>query len=77
LAQVQHISLAKLVVEVGAMSRWRVWTIVGMWPHRPMVVPKMVVLHDDIIAFVSVFGQFFINKPVKLWSKCSYYESTL
>jgi hypothetical protein len=67
LAQVQHISLAKLVVEVGAMSRSRVWTIVGMWPDRPIVVPNMVVLYDDIIAFVSVFGQFSINKPVKLF----------
>jgi hypothetical protein len=29
-----------------------------IWPGRSLVVPNMVVFHDDIGAFVSVFGQF-------------------
>jgi hypothetical protein len=57
-AQALHISLAELVVKVGAVSRGRVWLIVGMWPGRPVVVPNMAVFHDDIGAFVSVFGRF-------------------
>jgi hypothetical protein len=63
--QAQHIYLAKLVVKVGAISRWRVWPTVGMWPGRPVVVPNVVMFHDDIGAFVSVFGWFPTNEPVK------------
>jgi hypothetical protein len=29
-----------------------------MWPGRLVVVPNVIVLHDDIGAFVSIFGQF-------------------
>jgi hypothetical protein len=54
--QTYHISFLKLVVKVGAVFPWPVWPIVGMWPGQPMVVPNVVVLHDDIGAFVSVFG---------------------
>jgi hypothetical protein len=39
-----------------------------MWPGRPVVVPNMVVLHDDIDAFVSVFGRFPAYEPVKFSS---------
>jgi hypothetical protein len=60
-----HISLAELIVKVRVVSRWRVWSIVGMWPGRPVVVPNMVVFHDDIGAFGSVFGRFPANEPVK------------
>jgi hypothetical protein len=67
-AQVLHISLAELVIKVGVVSRGRVWSIVGMWPGRPVVVPNMVVFHDDIGAFVSVFGRFPVNEPVKFSS---------
>jgi hypothetical protein len=35
-----------------------VWPIVGVWPGQPVGVPNVVVLHDDIGAFVSVFGRF-------------------
>jgi hypothetical protein len=31
---------------------------VGMWPGRPMDVPNVVMFHDDIGAFISVFGRF-------------------
>jgi hypothetical protein len=41
-----------------------VWPIVGMWPGRPVVVPNMVVFHDYIGAFVSVFGQFPANESI-------------
>jgi hypothetical protein len=56
-----HISLAELVVKVGAVFCWRVWLTIGMWPGWPEVVPNMVVFHDDVGAFVSVFGQFSSN----------------
>jgi hypothetical protein len=56
-----HISLAELVVKVGAVFRWCVWLTVDMWPGRPEVVPNMVVFHDDVDAFVLVFGQFSSN----------------
>jgi hypothetical protein len=60
--QALHISLAELVVKIGAVFRWRVWPTVGMWPGRPEVVPNMVMFHDDVGALVSVFGQFPSNK---------------
>jgi hypothetical protein len=54
----KFISLPKLVIKVGAVFRWRVWPTVGMWLGRLVVVPNMVVFHDDIGVFVSVFGRF-------------------
>jgi hypothetical protein len=35
-----------------------------MWPGRPMVVSNMIVFHNDIGAFVSVFGWFPAKEPV-------------
>jgi hypothetical protein len=35
-----------------------VWLIVGMWSGQLVVVPNVIMLHDDIDAFVSVFGWF-------------------
>jgi hypothetical protein len=64
----QHISLAKLVVKVGAISRWRVWSIVGMWPGRPVVVSNMVMFLGDMGVFVSVFDRFPANKLVNMSS---------
>jgi hypothetical protein len=65
--QAYHISLSKLVVKVGAVFRWHVWPIVAMWPGRPVVVPNVVVLYDDISAFVSVFGRFpAMNRSISL-----------
>jgi hypothetical protein len=63
-AQALHISLAELVVKVEAVSHGRVWSIVG----RPVVVLNMIVFHNDICAFVSVFDRFSVNKPVKFSS---------
>jgi hypothetical protein len=59
-AQAYHISLANLVVKVGAVYIWRVWPTVGMWPARRVVVPNVVVFQDDIGAFVS-FSRFPAN----------------
>jgi hypothetical protein len=55
-AQAQHISLAKLVVRIGVVSRWCMWPTVDMWPGRPVVMSNVVVFYDDIGVFVSVFG---------------------
>jgi hypothetical protein len=45
------IFLLRSSLSVGADVRWRVWPIVGMWPGRPVVVPNVIVFHDDISAF--------------------------
>jgi hypothetical protein len=39
-----------------------------MWPGRPVVVPNMVVFHDDIGAYVTVSGRFPANEQVKFSS---------
>jgi hypothetical protein len=62
------ISLAKLVVKVRVVSRWRVLLTVGMWPGRPVVVSNVIVFYDDIGAFISVFGRFPANELVNISS---------
>jgi hypothetical protein len=44
--------------QVGAISRWRVWPIVGISPDRSVDEPNMIVFHDDIGGLVLIFGRF-------------------
>jgi hypothetical protein len=55
--QAMHFSLAGLVFKIGVVSSWSVWSTAGMWPGRPVVMPNMVVFHDDIGVFISVFDR--------------------
>jgi hypothetical protein len=44
-----------------------VWLIVGIWPGGPVVVPNVIVFHDDIGAVVSYFSRFLaMNRPISL-----------